>query len=81
MTQDRFARMLELLKSKITSRLRGPTSNHARGAEASDEIGGLAPTDGRGAALDLANEHDSAATRAAFSQHISSWRRCFVAKD
>jgi hypothetical protein len=71
MTQDRFAGMLSLLKSKITSSLGFRTFDVAQGAVLFDEIDVLAPMDARSAALDLADEHDGAAKRATFSQHIS----------
>ncbi len=71
MTPDRFGGMSELLKATITSRLRFRTFDVARGAVFFDEIDALAPMDARSAALDLADEHDGAAKRAAFSQHIS----------
>ena len=71
MTQDRFAGMWWLLKSKITSRVRFGTFDVGRGAVLFDESDVLAPMDERSAALDLADEHDGAAKRATFSQHIS----------
>ena len=63
--------MFWLLKIKIPSRLRDRTSDGARGAVLFDESDVLAPMDEQSATIDLADEHDGAAKRATFSQHIS----------
>jgi hypothetical protein len=68
MAQEHFAGMLGWLKSKITSRLRDQTFESAGSAMPSEEIDLFAPTD---SPVDIGVEHDVAAKRAAFSQHIS----------
>ena len=68
MPQENFAGMLEWLKSKITSRSQGETFESSGSATRSDEIDLLAPID---SPIDIGVEHDGAAKRATFSQHIS----------
>jgi hypothetical protein len=71
MKRNHVTGIWERLTSSLTSRSRGPTDDGGAGAMRYDKIGVPASEGGPGANFYRADEHSAAATRAAFSQHIS----------
>ena len=72
MLRNRLTNIWGRLKGRMTPRSRGRMDDYAGNVVRFDKISVLASEEGQGDALYLADAHDEAMKRAAFSQHISS---------